>query len=140
MPTLTDGKVWQVDGRLTLEDAAGIETDLAVAVRRARPVAHEATDLDILAEGVDGGQPLMGRKRDQLHTTGVEQWIGADNKCIGALLHQADKGCIDLTGGAGGENLDLPPDGRCRRLSISCQRLGIAIVRVDQRGKSRRAW
>ena len=53
----------------------------------------------------------MGRKRDQLHTTGVEQWIGADNKCISTLLHQADKGCIDLTGGASSENLDLPPDG-----------------------------
>src|SRR5262249_40576713 len=113
---------------------------LAVAVRGARPVAHEATYLDILAEGVDRGQPLMGRKCDQLHTTGVEQWIGADNKCIGALLHQADKGCIDLTRGAGGENLDLQPAGGVRRLRTSWQRLGIAIVRVDQRGKSHGAW
>jgi hypothetical protein len=47
---------------ISLEDPAGIDGSLAITVPRARPVAHEAADIDILAEGVDRGQPLMCRK------------------------------------------------------------------------------
>ena len=57
---------WKVAGLLALKDAAGIDGSLAIAVPRARPVAHEAADIDILAEGVDRRQPLMCRKGDDL--------------------------------------------------------------------------
>jgi len=54
---------------LPLEDASGIDANLAIPLSRTRPVAHQAADFDILAEGINRGQPMMRRQRDELHAT-----------------------------------------------------------------------
>src|SRR5262245_57757719 len=52
---------WQLRCFLPFEDASGIDANLAIPISRTRSVAHQATDFDILAEGIDRGQPMMRR-------------------------------------------------------------------------------
>src|SRR5262249_46083760 len=49
-----------------LEDAAGINTDLAIAIRIARSVAHQSAGFGKLAEGIDRGHSVTHRQRGQL--------------------------------------------------------------------------
>ena len=60
---------------------------------------------------------MVDRQRGELYDPVGEERVGIDEECVGPLLHEARKGRIDLVIGAGGEDFDLPPDGRSRRLA-----------------------
>src|SRR5262249_14180474 len=80
---------------------------------------------------------MVRRQRDEVYATAVEQRIVTDQECVGSLMPEARKGCIDLVIGARGENSDLPPNGHgccphvCdRRLSNS------GIVWINEHGEA----
>ena len=80
----------------------------------------------------------MARQRDELHAPGDEQRVGTDQECIGPLFHKRRKGRIDVAICAGGDDFDLPPDRRSRRLQFRDKGLGNKrIVGIDERGKAR---
>src|SRR6185369_8080466 len=57
---LDDGHVGWL---LTLEDAASIDADLAVAFQIARSIAHEAAGIDEFARAIDRRKRMTRRKR-----------------------------------------------------------------------------
>jgi hypothetical protein len=69
------------------ETAAPPEHQAHLSVRSARSVAHEPSDLDILAERIDRRHPIMRRQRDELYTMVVEQ--GRTRQRDGALFGDA---------------------------------------------------
>src|SRR3954469_24698128 len=76
--------------------------------------------------------------RSVFSATADEQCVGTDEECVGPLLHECRKGCIDAAIRAGGEDFDLPSDGRSRRLHFCDEGLSDKrIVGVDERGKAR---
>src|SRR5215472_10516885 len=76
----------QVRWLLPLEDAPCIDANLPIPLSRARSVAHQAADFDILAEWINRGQPIVRRQRDELHTSAIEQLIGSDRESVAAGL------------------------------------------------------
>ena len=97
----------QVSRVLAFEDAAGIDAALAIPVRSARSVAHQPADFDMVAEGIDCGQPVVRSQRDELDATVVQQRVGTDQECVRPFLHQAGKGGVKLKIGAGIEAFDF---------------------------------
>ncbi len=96
---------------LALEDAAGIDADLAIPVRTARSVAHQSTGFGKLAESIDRRHRVAHRQRRQLDAAVGKKDVRTDQKCVSPHLHEARKGHIDLAIGAGGEDFNLPPSG-----------------------------
>src|SRR5262249_30284745 len=76
----------QVGWLLPLEDAPCIDTDLPIPFSRARSVAHQPADFDMLPECINCRQPIVRRQRYKLHTSAVEQLIGSDRECVGRSL------------------------------------------------------
>ena len=109
---------------LALEDAAGIDAGLAKLVRKVRSVAHQPAGFGKFTPMVHRGKRMTRRQRDELHATGDEQHIGTDQECIGPLFHERRKGRIDVAIRTGGDDFDLPPDGRSRRLHFCDKGLG----------------
>jgi hypothetical protein len=58
---------------------------------------------------------VVRRKRNELHSTVVEQWGGTYQKRINRLLRKTRKGRIDVAAGAGVEDFDLLPSDQSRR-------------------------
>src|SRR5262245_13867716 len=86
----------------------------------------------MLPECINRRQPIVRRQRYELHTSAVEQLIGSDHECVG----RSCKSCINLANVPGGQNFNLFTDRRGRRLQISGQGVGIAIIRIEQHGKA----
>ena len=81
---------------------------------------------------------MARRKRDKLHAARDKQRLGTDQKCIGPLFNKRRKGRIDVGICTGGDDFDLPPDRRSRRLQFRDKRLGDArIAGIDEHGKAR---
>jgi hypothetical protein len=77
---------WKVGGLLALNDAAGIEADLAIGLGQARSVTHQTTGRDRFPKWIDRGNAVARCQCDQLLALGGEEWIRGDDERIGALL------------------------------------------------------
>src|SRR5712692_8256727 len=65
----------QVGRVLALEDAAGIDSSLAIRVRKGRSVAHQPAGFGILAHVIDRRYSMVRRQRDELYATAGEKWL-----------------------------------------------------------------
>src|SRR5262245_33427930 len=63
----------EVGGLLALENPAGVHAGLAICIGDTCSVAHQTADLGSLAPGVDRRHPTVGRQRNELYATVVEQ-------------------------------------------------------------------
>src|SRR5262249_20570340 len=93
-----------------LEDTASIGADFA-KVLEAPSVTHHPACVGKVAKGKNRRERVARRERQELATAAEEKRVGPNYERIGPLLHNARKGHVDLVTGAGGKNVDLPPDG-----------------------------
>jgi hypothetical protein len=77
---------------------------------------------------------MVGRQRNELYATVVEQRGGTYQERIDRLLRKARKGRINVTAGGGFEDFDLLPNGRGRSLNVRDKGLNEGKVGVDQHG------
>src|SRR5215472_14552432 len=77
----------QVGWLLPLEDAPCIDTDLPIPFSRARSVAHQPADFDMLPECINRRQPIVRRQRYELHTSVIQQLIGSNYERAGSSLY-----------------------------------------------------
>src|ERR1700730_1592810 len=77
---------WKVGGLLALNDAAGIEADLAIGIGQARSVSHQTTGRDRFPKWIDRGNAVARCQCAQLLALDDEEWIRGDKERIGALL------------------------------------------------------
>src|SRR5262245_31916082 len=61
---------------------------------------------------------MVGRQRNELYVTAVEQLAGTYQQRINRLLGRPRKGRINVTGVGGLEDFDLLPDGQGRSLNV----------------------
>ena len=61
---------------------------------------------------------MVGRQRNELYATVVEQLGGTYQERISRLLRKARKGHINVTAGGGFEDFDLLLNGRGRSLNV----------------------
>jgi hypothetical protein len=95
-----------------------IAADLAILIAQARSVAHQPSGFGNFTKAEHRRQRVARRQGDELGSTVEEKRVGADQKSIGPLLHQAGKGDIDLVAGTGANDVQFPADGRSRRLRL----------------------
>src|ERR1700730_15093947 len=81
-------------------------------------VAHQPAGFDRLAPGKDRRHSVAQRQCDEEDATVGEYQAVAGQKCVRFLWYYARKDRIDVTIGAGGEDLDPQPNGRSRRLNF----------------------
>jgi hypothetical protein len=81
-------------------------------------VAHQATGCDGLAQGINRGNRVSGRQRDNPFPMGVRERAGTDQQRANAALHERCKRCLDVALAADIENGELLPDRLRRRLHL----------------------
>src|SRR5207247_599615 len=77
---------------LALEDAAGIDADLAKQVGKIRSIAHQPAGVGTLTPRIDRGQPMMRSQGGELHPMIDERNIGINQEGIEAFLRYARQG------------------------------------------------
>ena len=102
----------QVGWLLALEDATGIDAGLANQVGIARSVAHQPAGFGILAQRVDRGHRVARRQRGELHARLTNNGSRPTRSASARFCTRHRKGRVDVATCAGGEDFDLPPDGR----------------------------
>src|SRR5262245_56725709 len=75
---------------------------------------------------------MVGRQRNELYATVVEEWAGSYQERINRLLRKTRKGNINVTAGGGFEDFDLLPNGRGCSLNVRNKGLSEGIVGIDQ--------
>ena len=116
-------------GRLgALEDAAGVDADLAIRIRQARFRSSSARRLrqnraTYMSRGCGGAPPGWLSWTRRLS----EERAAADEECVGPLARESCEGCIDLAAGAGVEKPAFavpwrePPLPRSRNVTSAVQ-------------------
>ena len=106
-----------------LEDAAGINADLAIRVGDARAIAHQPTGLDKFTHRVSRGKRMARGQRGQLDAPVGEERVGADKEGVGPLSHKRCVGGIDLLTGTGIVKLSLQPEDASSRFKVAARGL-----------------
>src|SRR5262245_34203460 len=75
---------------------------------------------------------MVGRQRNELYVTAVEQRVETYHHRVNRLLRKVRKGRVNVTAGGGLEDFDLLPDGQGRSLNIRDKGLCGGKVRIDQ--------
>src|SRR5262245_1764378 len=126
---------WQLRRLGALEDAAGIDADLAIGIAEARAVTHQAADFDGFALRIGRGQPVQRRQMGQLDPPAGQGGSGPDEQRIGPVARHGLERRIDLAIAVGIEDLDLQRHRACRRLEVAQRRLGVGRIRgIDEHG------
>src|SRR5262249_16608983 len=90
-----------------LQDAAGIDTELAKRIHDVGSITHQPANFDKVARRIDRREPVERRQLDHLDTPGIQESVGPDEQGIGPIAPDILEGGIDLAAGASVENLDL---------------------------------
>src|SRR6516225_3380231 len=90
-----------------LEDAAGIDADLAERVHKIGPIAHQQAGFDHLARNITRWYSISHRQRRNLHTAAGEESIARDEKSIGSFTPKCSKRRVNLTRRAGIEERSI---------------------------------
>ena len=88
-----------VGGLLALENPAGVYTGLAICVGDDCSVAHQPANFGKLAQEIDRRHPMVGRQRNELYATVVEERGGSYQERINRLLRKTRKGNINVMAG-----------------------------------------
>src|SRR5262245_12973154 len=91
----------QVYGLCAVDDAAGIDTALAIRVPHACSVAHEPPDLDKLTLSKHCRYSVTRRQLGELDPPTRKKGAAADHQSIGSLAQEGGEGLIDLAAGVG---------------------------------------
>jgi hypothetical protein len=83
---------WQVRGLGALENVTCVDADLAVSIRQARSVAHQAAVVDKLTPCICRGYRVAYSQLNQLDTPGGEEGAGVDEQGVGPLPHGLPEG------------------------------------------------
>src|SRR5215471_3227540 len=68
-------------GRLrALEDAAGIDADLAIHIHNVASIAHQSAGLGKFTVPIYRGEPMAPRQEDEFDTPSVEECVVADEE------------------------------------------------------------
>ena len=120
-----------------LEDAAGIDADLAKRIAQTCAVAHQPADFGKLTVVLDCRNRVACRQLGQLDTPVGQEGGGANEEGVGSLACKRRERGIDLAAVAGVEDLDLQPLGAGSRFHASHCSLGIgSIGRIDEHGNT----
>src|SRR5262252_8719543 len=117
---------------LALENPAGVHAGLAICVGDACSVAHQAAGFGKGTQGIDRRHPMVGRQRNNLYTTVVEQRARTYQQCISRLLGKPRKRRINVADGGGLEDFDFLSEGRGRSLNVRDKGLCGGEVGIDQ--------
>src|SRR5262245_17319153 len=104
---------WQVGGLGTLEDLTGIDAGLTKHVHIIGPIAHQPTGFGKVASAKGCRKPIAHRECRELDAAAGEEPVGGNEECVGPVAHEGGEGRLDLTVGAGVENLNLQSEGTC---------------------------
>src|SRR5262249_18572762 len=106
----------EVSWLLSVENAASINSSLAICLAEAGSVTHQSASHSELA-------PLIYRRNciacSQCHEScalGVEEWIGSDDERTDPLLDEGCEGCAELVPSGSIHDVCLQPKCSCRRL------------------------
>src|SRR5262249_61937027 len=99
---------------LPFEDPPGKKADLPVSIGNARPVAHQAPGLDVIALAVDRRNSVSGRQRHNPFPLGQEEPASTANQRASPTLDERCKGGLDFAFAADVEDFNLLPRGRSR--------------------------
>jgi hypothetical protein len=122
----------QVGGLRALEDAAGIHASLPKSLRQARPVAHQAAGLGVIAGVIDRGQGVARRQRGKLDAPAKEKGIGANDKGFDTMVGKRREGRLDATNVPRLGSDDLNTDGRRGLCHLAFHGFGIRVVGIDE--------
>ena len=106
----------QVGRLFALENPAGIDAGQAVCVRNVRSVAQQTSGRGELAPLVDRRHRVAERQRGELFAPAREECIGADHEPARSQLDQLCEDSIEVTFGAGIQDMELQPEGTSRCL------------------------
>src|SRR5215471_20044759 len=98
---------WQVSRLCTLEDATGINANLAVSIRQAGAIAHEPASLCKIAQPIPCRKPVECRQLGELNASGDEERANGDKQRIWSFASHSLKRSIDLAGSVSIVNLNL---------------------------------
>src|SRR5260370_18174018 len=122
----------QVAWFLTLDNPTCIGAGTAISVGDAWSVAHQATDLRVVARRKARGQCVADRQGDELPTLVDEDRTAADQQRARACLHDRREGSFELAVACRFHNQDLQPEGATRGLCLSQFGFDVQLVRVQQ--------
>src|SRR4029453_19034293 len=109
----------QVGRLLALENAASVDADLTVRVRKAVSIADQAACHGVLAKWVHRGHRVARGQCDELLAPAIEEWITADYERAGSQSGQGGEDRMEGGVGARVGGMKLQPEGAGRRLQVS---------------------
>src|SRR5262249_17180791 len=115
------------------DNSAGVDTSLAVRIRKVASVAHKATRDGKLTHRIDCRYRMAPRQRNDVIAALVEEWIGTDKERAAALSRHGRECCVDLPVGTGTQDNQLQSKHTRRRLHISQLCLGTWKIRIHER-------
>src|SRR5262245_4670428 len=121
-------------GFLSLENPAGVDTDLTGRLRKAAAVAHKTASDGKLTKLGDRRNSVAGRQRPELFITADEECVGGDTERAGSQLGQRRENRIEVTVSAGLQNTELQAKGPCCQLHVFRYTLcNFATGRIDEK-------
>src|SRR5262249_35004186 len=125
----------QVGRRGALEDATGVDASLTPRIHNVASVAHQPAGYGKFAPAKCRRNRMARCQENELDAPTAQESVAADEEGIGPLAHNACEGRIDLTAGAGTEDLDLQPHGTGSRFHLSQSGFSSpSISRIDDHG------
>src|SRR5271166_776680 len=100
-------------GFVPFEDLTGVDANLVIHVQKIGPIARQSTDFDMLATGIDRGNPMARCQRRKLDAPTAVEPVRGDEEGIGTVAREGGTGRLDLAAGARVENLNLQPESAC---------------------------
>jgi ABC transporter substrate binding protein len=115
-------------------------TGQSVRIWSAASVTHQAAGRDECAILEDRAHRVADRQCGELFAPANEECIGADHERTGPQLGQGCKDRIEITFGAGMQDMELQSEGAGRRLYLSRLGRGTGTGRVDEQGHDGSRW
>src|SRR5262249_3105758 len=97
----------QVGGLRAFEDLPGVDADLTVRVRTFGRGAHQTPGFNSLATVISRRNPIVRRERHKLGAAAEKEDIGGNQQGIGPVANEGGEGRLNLTAGAGVEDVSL---------------------------------
>src|SRR6266699_3481573 len=123
---------WQLARLFAFENAGGVDAGQTVSVGNAAGIPHQAAGCHELPVFIDRRHRVADSQRGQLLAPAREECIGADHEPARSQLDKACEDSIEVTFGAGIQDMKVQPEGMRCRLRGACNGLGESDVgRVD---------
>src|SRR5262245_6057263 len=127
------GSLYRQVGRLLSPDnSAGVDTRLAIRVRKDASVAHKAACDGKLTHRIYCRNRMAPRERDDVIAALQEERIDADKESNAAFLRHSRERCLHLSFGTGRQGNELQPKHTGSRLHIFQLSLGPRKIRIHQ--------